>query len=311
MATIIKGQINEKLENGELQVIHPETDAEVVITNDTKQFVTKEQKEGLDALIQKDKNDEFGKVDDVQEYDGTSLVASKIAKLKDYAVKENGKIQLKDLPDAILGQLLFGGTINQTGEATLTENFKTRYSVATDTITLTSEDASKYEGAYFIAQDSDTFTNVTIIDVANVSTGDWLVSLGTSWSKIDNTDAVSSVNGKTGAVTINKSDVGLANVENTKDSEKDVNSAKKLTTSITISNTGDIEGTTLTDLSTDVDLNLTLSDTGVSEGTYSAVRVDTKGRVTSGGQVLEVGESGQETPSSSLVVGGIFFKRLD
>ncbi|GEM_PF-3704604 len=51
-----------------------------------------------------------------------------------------------------------------------------------------------------------------------------------------------------------------------------------------------------------------LTDTGVQTGTYSAVTVDSKGRVTEGSQVIEWGKSGQTTPTSSLVVGGLFFE---
>ncbi|MBQ5706931.1 MAG: hypothetical protein IIV69_01530, partial [Peptococcaceae bacterium] len=32
--------------------------------------------------------------------------------------------------------------------------------------------------------------------------GDWVISTGTSWTKVDNTDAVSSVEGRTGNVTV-------------------------------------------------------------------------------------------------------------
>lgn len=51
-----------------------------------------------------------------------------------------------------------------------------------------------------------------------------------------------------------------------------------------------------------------LKDTGVTAGTYSAVTVDTKGRVTAGNQIIEWGTSGQTKPTSNLVVGGLFMK---
>lgn len=51
-----------------------------------------------------------------------------------------------------------------------------------------------------------------------------------------------------------------------------------------------------------------LKDTGVAVGTYSAVTVDTKGRVTAGSQIIEWGTSGQTKPTSNLVVGGLFMK---
>lgn len=65
---------------------------------------------------------------------------------------------------------------------------------------------------------------------------------------------------------------------------------------------------------TGLDLNGTqfnLSNSGVTAGTYSAVAVDAYGRATSGGQVVEVGAAGQTIASSSLVVGGLFFKKVN
>ena len=38
--------------------------------------------------------------------------------------------------------------------------------------------------------------------------------------------------------------------------------------------------------------------------------LNAKGLATSGGQVIEIGESTSDTPSANLVVGGLFFKRL-
>ena len=38
--------------------------------------------------------------------------------------------------------------------------------------------------------------------------GDWAVFNGTAWQKVDNTDAVTSVNGQTGTVVLGASDVG-------------------------------------------------------------------------------------------------------
>lgn len=51
-----------------------------------------------------------------------------------------------------------------------------------------------------------------------------------------------------------------------------------------------------------------LKDTGVTEGQYSAVNVDAKGRVMAGGKSIEWGTSGQTTPSADLMVGGLFME---
>lgn len=57
------------------------------------------------------------------------------------------------------------------------------------------------------------------------------------------------------------------------------------------------------------DHRLTLGPTGVAEGSYSVVKVDKKGRVKAGGKSIEFGISaGQTTPSNDLMVGGLFFQ---
>lgn len=53
---------------------------------------------------------------------------------------------------------------------------------------------------------------------------------------------------------------------------------------------------------------LTLRETGVTAGSYSAVTVDTRGRVTAGGKSVEWGTAGQTAPSNDLMVGGLFFE---
>ena len=83
--------------------------------------------------------------------------------------------------------------------------------------------------------------------------------------------------------------------------------ATKLATARKISLTGDATGNTTFDGSADKSIAVTLANTGVTAGTYSAVAVDAKGRVTAGNQIIEWGTSGQTEPSASLAVGGLFF----
>lgn len=56
------------------------------------------------------------------------------------------------------------------------------------------------------------------------------------------------------------------------------------------------------------DLNAFLRPTGVTAGSYSAVTVNAKGRVTAGGKSVEWGTTGQSEPSNDLMVGGLFFQ---
>ena len=87
--------------------------------------------------------------------------------------------------------------------------------------------------------------------------------------------------------------------------------ATKLATARQISLTGDATGNTTFDGTADKSIAVTLANTGVTAGTYSAVAVDAKGRVTAGSQIIEWGTSGQTTPSANLAVGGLFFMLVE
>ena len=99
----------------------------------------------------------------------------------------------------------------------------------------------------------------------------------------------------------------VANATNATNATK-ANKADQLVTARTISLSGDATGSISFDGSSNKTLSVTLANSGVTAGTYSVVTVDAKGRATSGGQIIEVGAANQTTPSSSLAVGGIFFK---
>ncbi len=116
--------------------------------------------------------------------------------------------------------------------------------------------------------------------------------------------AVDSVNGKTGIVTISKSDVGLGNVDDTPDAEKDVLSATKLTISRTIAVSGDVSGSASFDGSANATISTTLANSGVTAGTYNSsatsvtpITVDAKGRVTGTGTAVTI------TPDFSSITG--------
>ena len=159
----------------------------------------------------------------------------------------NGKVVLTQIPDSILGQLEYVGTWNFTTMPTATQ-----------------------KGQYWIANVSG---NGYVV-------GDWAVWNGVAFDKVDNTDAVASVAGRTGNVVLTKTDVGLANVDNTADNVKNVLSATKWTTARTLSLTGDVTGSSSIDGSANANITMTLANSGVTVGTYKSVTVDTKGRVT-------------------------------
>ena len=105
----------------------------------------------------------------------------------------NGKVVLTQIPDSILGQLEYMGTYSFSGGMP----------------------TATQKGQYWIAS----------ADGNGYIAGDWAVWNGTSFDKVDNTDAVATVAGRTGNVVLTKNDVGLANVDNTSDANKPVSTA--------------------------------------------------------------------------------------
>ena len=124
-------------------------------------------------------------------------------------------------------------------------------------------------------------------------------------------DSSVTINGET-KTTVNDSLTSIANYISGLQSGTNVvekaNKANQLVTARTISLSGDATGSISFDGSSNKTLSVTLANSGVTAGTYSVVTVDSKGRATSGGQIIEVGAANQTTPSASLAVGGIFFK---
>lgn len=106
----------------------------------------------------------------------------------------DSKIPLTQLPDIVMGQLMYGGTVNASNVATLSANVKTKLGISSSTVTLTNGTGTygytKFEGVYFIMSADSSFASL------DLKVGDWLISTGTAWEKIDNTDAVTGVKGQ-------------------------------------------------------------------------------------------------------------------
>lgn len=126
----------------------------------------------------------------------------------------NRKIPLTHLPDAITSGMTYGGIFNpQTRIVRLTPQAKEILGVTADTMTLVdSPDVpAGYPanvGLFYITTASGTFASM------NFTEGDWLMSLGTQWTQVSLAVRVSSVNGKTGAVTLDSDDIteGVTNL---------------------------------------------------------------------------------------------------
>lgn len=81
-------------------------------------------------------------------------------------------------------------------------DFQGVWDANTNSPTLTSSTGTK--GHFYIV---DTSGSTTLDGISDWDVGDWAVFDGTVWRKVDNTDAVSSVNGQTGAVTLDADDI--------------------------------------------------------------------------------------------------------
>lgn len=204
----------------------------------------------------------------------------------------NSKIITSQLPDYLLGQVMYGGNASEVATTTTispSDSLKTKKNITTTSISIvnsaTSTAANTYgykdmEGVYFICQAKGTFAETSF------EKGDWIISTGAKWEKIDNTDAVKSVNGQIG-------DVNITRVN-------EAGTADKLKTARTIALKGDATGSATFDGSANKDINVTLANTGVAAGTYNNVTVDAKGRVVSASNiktsvVSEITGNGEQT----------------
>lgn len=104
---------------------------------------------------------------------------------------------------------------------------------------------------------------------------------------------------------------GTGIVPKIKDGTTVAGKAQQLKTARRISLTGDAMGETTFDGTANKEIAVTLTSSGVTAGTYSAVSVNAKGLVTAGAQLIEVGDkTGTNTPTANLAIGGLFFKEI-
>ena len=87
-------------------------------------------------------------------------------------------------------------------------NYKGTWNAATNSPTLVSPPASTSKGDYYVVSAAGTQFGITF------AVGDWIISNGTAWEKVDLTDAVSSVFGRTGAITAASGDYTASQVTN-------------------------------------------------------------------------------------------------
>lgn len=97
----------------------------------------------------------------------------------------DGKVPLTQINDALLGSVNYKGTYN-----------------ATTNVPTIPTATSSNKGWYYVVSTAGTQQGFSFVN------GDWFISNGTSWGKVDNNNNVTSVNGQVGAVTIIASGLG-------------------------------------------------------------------------------------------------------
>ena len=192
------------------------------------------------------------------------------------------------------------------------------WNATTNTPTITN--GSGTNGQFYIISVAG---STTIDGVSSWADGDQIRFNGTVWQKIPNTNAITSVAGKTGAVTLVPTDVGVNIGTNVQAWAADLDvitalagtsgllrktgvnawlldTASYITGNQSITLTGDITGSGTTSIAA------TLPATGITAGTYKSLTIDSKGRATAGTNPTTLAGYGisDATPSSHIGTGG-------
>ena len=160
-------------------------------------------------------------------------------------IDSSGVVDPEYLPDYLLGACVYAGNVGSGAVATLTTAAQHKLGTTSQSITLTNDTTAitgyaANEGLYYIATADFSFASLTI------KTGDWLISTGTKWGKVDTTDEVTGVKGdaestyRIGNVNITKTNIGLGNVDNTSDADKPISTATQTALNLKL-NTADVD----------------------------------------------------------------------
>jgi len=170
-----------------------------------------------------------------------------------------------------------------------TVNYKGTWNASTNNPTLNSSPAASTKGDYYVVSTAGTQFGITF------AIGDWIISNGTAWEKVDLTDAVSSVFGRTGAVVGASTDYSSVGLTNTAigASSPSTGAFTTVTASSTIAATGAVTGSNLSGTNTgDQTITLTGGVTGSGTGSFATTVVtnaNLTGAVTSVGNATSLG----------------------
>lgn len=165
----------------------------------------------------------------------------------------NSKVPIANIPDSVLGQLEYKGT----------------WDANNDSPALPS--ASGVKGNYYVVSIAGVYETV------DYEVGDWIVSNGTIWEKVDNSDKVSSVNGATGAVVLDTDNISEGSTNQYYTSDR---ANSDFDTRLATKNTGDLtEGSNLyyteDRVSANTDVAANTAKTGISTEQSDAIIANT------------------------------------
>ncbi len=282
--TTKKYQIIQKLENGNTLVLHPETDADIVKVN-------------VENYTATNLSDALTEIYEATEANNTNIAGCIKSTEKGAAngvasLDTNGRVPSSQLPsyvdDVIEGHYHDNKFYDETDQSVITgmsgkiyvdldTNKTYRWSgsafvVISETLALGTTSSTAYPG------DKGKKLSEDVLQLGN--------DLGALGGDVSNLESGVTAAGKAKALD--------HDVDFCIDSDTLVGSNDQLS---------NLSGT-------EVHLNVELKTSGITAGTYSCVSVNMFGIATAGAQIIEVGTTGQTTPSSTLAIGGIFFKEI-
>jgi hypothetical protein len=203
-----------------------------------------------------------------------------------------GKVPTSQLPDTIVGSVEYQGT----------------WDADIDDPTLPA--ASGVKGDYYVVSVAGTYETV------DYNIGDWIISNGTSWEKVDNTDAVTSVFGRTGIVVAADNDYTWAQIDKTTSDIADITtkSHTSLTDIGTYSHTAiDDHITTASGnphavTKTEIGLSNVTNDAQLTAAQLETTITDDDAKVPSSGAVVDYVAT---NPGSYITIASVTIETLD
>lgn len=298
-----KYQITQLQDDGSLLVLHPETSADLVQEITDKKFMTSSEKTKLSGI---ESGAQVNKLEVIKVNGEARPIVNKEVEITiDYgsyipttekgsangvaSLGSDGKVPSSQLPSYVDDVLEFNNksSFPTTGEAG-------KIYVAKDTNLTYRWSGSAYVEISPSLALGETSSTAYPGDKGKTNATN-IASLQTRMTNVENKNS--------------SQDTEISNIKNGTTTVAKATTSTKLATARTIAINGDGSGSTTFDGSSDKTITLTLSSVGTA-GTYSVVTTDSKGRVTKGAQVIEVGTTGQTSPSSTLAIGGIFYKEI-